>query len=68
VRIELRLGFYSHQLTVPRGYGRKRTVACFADAFARVTRHDEGMRYVSPFTMYGRAFFVGLRMRIADGA
>jgi hypothetical protein len=48
--------------------GEKRTVACFADAFVSVTRHERGMRKDSPFTSHGRAFLAGLRIRIAEGS
>jgi hypothetical protein len=59
---------YGHAAIVPPVYGRKRTVACFADDFVSVTRHESGIRYDSPFTIHGRGCLVGLRMRIADGS
>src|SRR5262245_22449317 len=52
----------------PGRYGLKRTVARRADTLVSVTRHDNGMRKDSPFATHGRACFVGLRMRIADGS
>ena len=42
-RIEPRLGLHSHQLTVPGGYGWKRTVAPMAEAFVSVTRQESGI-------------------------